>query len=131
MDAPEPAGRPLGDQVPYPCQLRFDGDALTPDAVIVLERGESDDPALVPCGPERAARSLETSTYMAGELRRYWPFAATLAAGTGVGPGSPLVAEVAARFAEALPCFTLTFGRTRAARLPELLETVEEVKTCA
>ena len=50
--------------------------------------------SLTPCSAEAAARALVTSTYMAGELRRYWPFAATLTAGTGRGPAHPPVAEV-------------------------------------
>jgi hypothetical protein len=106
-------------------------DALVPDRLIVLERGTSDQPSLTPCEAARAARSLETSTYMAGELRRYWAFAATLAAGTGVGPGGSPVAEIASAFAARLPCFSLTFGRTRGVRLAKLLESAQELTTCA
>ena len=56
--------------------------ALVPDAVVLLERGSRDVASLRRCGSERAERGLVTSTYMAGELRRYWSFAATVAAGT-------------------------------------------------
>jgi hypothetical protein len=105
--------------------------ALVPDRLVVLERGPSDQASLTPCGVARAARSLATSTYMAGELRRYWAFAATLAAGTDVGPGCSPVAEVASAFADRLPCFALTFGRTGRVRLAQLLAIPQEVSTCA
>jgi hypothetical protein len=65
---------------------------------------------------------------MAGELRRFWAFAATLAAGTGAGPSHPPVGEVASAFAERLPCFVLRLGTPRDARVSELLATLEEVK---
>jgi hypothetical protein len=105
-------------------------DALVPDRLIALMRGTSEDPSLTPCDAATAARSLETSTYMAGELRRYWAFAATLAAGTGIGPSGSPVAEVAAAFVARLPCFSLTFGRTHSVGLAGLLETVEELGAC-
>ena len=100
-------------------------EALVPDSVIVLERGHSDHPSLSACSPEAATRSLATSTYMAGELRRYWPFAAMLAHATGLGPAHPPVLEVAAAFAGKLPCFSLALGRGLDSRLSELLPAVE------
>ena len=42
-----------------------------------------------PLSPDEAARALVAGTYMAGELRRFWPFAATLALATGIGPVHP------------------------------------------
>jgi hypothetical protein len=105
--------------------------ALVPDRVVVLERGTSPETSIARCGAARAARSLATSTYMAGELRRYWPFAATLAAGTGLGPAASPVDEVADAFASRLPCFALTFGSTGGVQLLELLTTPEEVGTIA
>ena len=98
---------------------------LVPDRLIVLERGEADRPALTSCTREAAAGALVTSTYMAGELRRYWDFAATLTAGTGIGPPHPPVAEVAQAFAAGLPCHTLILGRTPGPGLTRLLDTVE------
>ena len=86
--------------------------ALAPDKVVVLERGSADNPALVACNPEAAVRALVTSTYMAGELRRYWAFAALLSAGTGRGPAHPPIADVASAFAQHLPCFSLILGKT-------------------
>ena len=62
---------------------------------------------------------------MAGELRRYWPLAATLAAVTGIGPAHPPVSSVAETFAAGLPCFTLALGRKSPANLPDLLGMLE------
>jgi hypothetical protein len=81
---------------------------LTPDRVVVLERGprtEMDEIA-----PEDAARVLTAGTYAAGELRRYWAFAATLALATGRGPAHPPVGEVARQYAGRLPCLRIRVG---------------------
>lgn len=102
-------------------------DVLAPDVLVILRRGASEEPSLVPCGPATAARSLVTSTYMAGELHRYWAFAATLSAGSGMGPPHAPVAEVASAFASRLPSFVLSLGRSRRVRLSELLTTEKEV----
>ncbi len=99
--------------------------ALVPDSLVVLARGASERASLVRCDSETARRSLVTSTYMAGELRRYWSFAATLSAATGVGPAHPTVTDVATTFAESLPCFLLTLGCAPGVSLRELLSTVE------
>lgn len=96
--------------------------ALEPECLVVLVRGSGDGPSLTPCGAEAAADALVASTYMAGELRRYWAFAAALGAGTGVGPAHPPIAQVATAFAEDLPCFSLALGRTTPACLGDLLE---------
>ncbi|MFY9577993.1 MAG: hypothetical protein WAQ33_01580 [Gaiellaceae bacterium] len=105
-------------------------EALVPDALVLLERGSRDEALLRRCGSERAERALVTSTYMAGELRRYWSFAATLAAGTGLGPAHPPISEVASAFADAQPCFVLVLGKSPGAQLSELL-TALDVAECA
>jgi hypothetical protein len=105
--------------------LRDRPESLNPDSFLVLARAKSDAEALTRCSAEAAARALVTSTYMAGELRRYWAFAATLAAGTGIGPAHPPVTEVAALFASTLPCFSLALGRGAGSGLSELLDAVE------
>ncbi len=79
-----------------------------------------------PCGPEAAARSLVTGTYMAQELRRYWAFAATLAAGTGIGPPHPPIAEVVAAFAGRLPATLITLPNQPGPGLRELLARVDQ-----
>jgi hypothetical protein len=90
--------------------MRGRAAALVPDSLVVLERRPGEETSLSPCGSETAARALVTSTYMAGELRRFWSFAAMLAAGSDLGPSHPPVADVAARFAAELPCFVLALG---------------------
>jgi hypothetical protein len=86
-------------------------DELTPELVLVLRRGDGAAPTVTRCDPGLAARSLVAGTYMAGELRRYWAFAATLALGTGIGDVQPEVAGVARMLVAALPCLELTLGR--------------------
>ncbi|MEP6978347.1 MAG: hypothetical protein ABI948_09870 [Thermoleophilia bacterium] len=101
-------------------------ESLQPGSFVVLARAaDSQHASLATCGADEAARALVTSTYMAGELRRYWPFAATLSAGTGFGPPHPPVTEVASAFAARLPCFSLALGPKVGPRLSELLEAVE------
>jgi hypothetical protein len=111
-----PHGR---QEAPMPARA----ESLVPDSVVVLERGRSDASSLEPSSPMAAARSLITSTYMAGELRRYWAFAATLSAGTGVAPAHPAITDVASAFAATLPCFSLRLGRGPGTPLYELLRT--------
>jgi hypothetical protein len=105
-------------------------EALVPDAVLVLERGSDELPSLRRCSSAKAERALVTSTYMAAELRRYWSFAATLAAGTGVGPALAPVAEVASAFVTGQTSFSLALGKSPGACLSELL-TDAEVAECA
>ena len=98
--------------------------ALAPNAIVVLRRGTPEPGALREADPETAAAAMIAATYMAGELRRYWGFAAALSAGTGVGPPHPPVAEVARTLAARMPCRTLDVGGRRAS-LAELLDTAE------
>lgn len=102
-------------------EIQNDVEALVPDSFVVLERGHADRPSLTRCSPDAAARALVTGTYMAGELRRYWPFSAMLAQATALGPPHAPVTEVASLFAGRLPCFSLVLGRGPRARLGELL----------
>jgi hypothetical protein len=78
-------------------------ESVAPDAVVVLRRGDGPDPVVRPLDREVVARELIGGTYAAGELRRYWAFAATLALGTGLGPAHPPVADVSRALAGALP----------------------------
>jgi hypothetical protein len=80
---------------------------LEPDRVVVVRRGKGDVARCGPCRAGDAARSLVTGTYVAGELRRYWPVAAVLSEATGLGPAHPRVEEVAVALAGRLPCFEL------------------------
>lgn len=96
--------------------------SLRPDCVVVLSRSHHEGPSVMrACDTEVAWRWIVSGTYMAGELRRYWPFAATLAAGTGLGPPHPPVAVSARALATALPCFSLALGESREVRLADVL----------
>jgi len=80
---------------------------LWPDRVVIPRRAGRDRAELRPCRPEEAGRALVAGTYAAGELRRYWPFAALVALATGQGSVHPPVLEVAAELAWRLPCYEL------------------------
>jgi len=96
---------------------------LQPDRVVVLRRGQGDAPTVRHCTPDTATRALVAGTYIAGELRRYWSYAALLAAATGLGPAHPPVEQVAAELAGRLPCVEVVLARTQGASLAELLST--------
>ena len=85
---------------------------------MVLERGPGTEVTAI--GPDEATRALVAGTYAAGELRRYWAFAATLALGTGVGPAHPPIGEVAAGYARRLPCVRVRVGDGDAVGLDRL-----------
>ncbi|OLE25293.1 MAG: hypothetical protein AUG44_16400 [Actinobacteria bacterium 13_1_20CM_3_71_11] len=107
--------------------LRGRVSCLIPDQVVVVRRAGGDSAAMLPCDPEDAVRSLVTGTYAAGELSRFWAYAATLAAGTGIGPAHPQVSEVARAFASRLDCFELRLARTPGTRLSELVGRTEAI----
>jgi hypothetical protein len=96
-------------------------DQMAPDLLVALARGSA--PGVTRCDPALAARQLTAGTYMAGELRRYWAFAATLALGTGLGSSHPPVQQIAQELSERLPCLQVTLGDRPGAPLRELLNT--------
>ena len=101
--------------------------ALDPDLVVVLRRG-LDDGAQVRAGNAASvARSLITGTYMAGELRRFWGFAATLTAGTELGPSHAAVEAIATCLASQLPSVEIVLPRHPGVRLAELLSQMEAI----
>ena len=92
------------------------------DASGVLVLGLADEPTrLDSMTPEAVSRALVTGTVMAGELRRYWAFAATLAAALELGPAHPEVERVAAVLARRLPGRRLQRARGDFRPLAELL----------
>jgi len=96
--------------------------SLEPERLVVLRRcpaGGAE--GVAPLPPDEAARELVTGTYMAGELRRFWAFAATLALATGLGPAHPDVAGVASALAARLPCLELRLARPAQAGVGELI----------
>ena len=115
-----PHGRaelPLAGRVP----------SLAPNVLVVLRRGHDEVAYLRFCGSATVARSLVTGTYMAGELRRYWGFAATLVAGTELGPPHPPVEAVARQLATRLPSVEIVLPSQPGVRLAELLSLMEAI----
>ena len=98
---------------------------LTPDRVVLLRRGTGATIEVGPCDPSVAARALIGSTYMAGEMRRYWPFAATVAAGTGLGPAHPPICAISEALTRRVPCVQVVLSTDRNARLSAALEAGE------
>jgi hypothetical protein len=96
-----------------------------PDRIVVVRRGSHERPVVRPCDPDTAARWLTAGTYMAGELRRYWGFAATLSLGTGRTQPHQPVDRTASTFAKRLPCSELILGRPTNVRLSDLLRSGE------
>jgi hypothetical protein len=104
-------------EAPWPSRV----DKLAPDLVLVLRRGNGPAATVAPCRPDEAARFLIAGTYMAGELRRYWAFAAALALGTGLGETHPQVAHVARSLSNDLPCHQVVLGDRPGTPLGSLL----------
>ena len=98
---------------------------LTPDRVVLLRRGTGTKPEVGPCDPSVAARALIGSTYMAGEMRRYWPFAATVAAGTGLGPAHPPICAVSEALTRRVPCVEVVLSTDRTTRLSAILDVTD------
>lgn len=105
-------------------------NSLVPDVVAVVRRGVGATAVVRRCGSAEAARTLVASTYMAGELRRYWGFAATLSKSTGLGEVHPAISAIAADLTRRLPCIEITLPSVPGPRLAELVGRAETT-TCA
>jgi hypothetical protein len=95
--------------------------SLEPDRLVVLRRAAGPRASAGPLSSAEAARELVAGTYMAGELRRFWPFAGTLSLATGIGPAHPDVSGIAASLADRLPCFEVRMAHGSPAPIGELL----------
>ena len=102
---------------------------LAPDLVVSVVRGRDQCARLTPAPDSDVARALVTGTYLAGELRRYWGYAAALSAGSLQGPAHPDVTGVAARLTTDSPCSTLALPCEPGARLTDVLKS--EVSRCS
>lgn len=102
-------------RVEQPWEVR--DSAVWPTTMLVLSRGEGSRTTVRPVSDERAARVLTAGTYAAGELRRYWSFAATLALGTGLGPAHPPVEVLARRLVGQVDCTEVVLAPSRDASL--------------
>lgn len=97
-------------------------ESVEPSAIIVLRRGQQADAVVRRIPPVAAARELVGGTYSAGELRRYWTFAATAALGTGLGPVHPPVAAVCDELAARTPAFELHLPPTPSLGLGQVVD---------
>ncbi len=95
---------------------------LRPSLVLVLSRGSEARTTVRPVSGNSAARALTAGTYAAGELRRYWSFAATLALGTGLGPAHPAVDDQAQGLARQVRCAEAVLASRPDASLAEIVE---------
>jgi hypothetical protein len=96
---------------------------VEPSVVLVLSRGTGSRPTVAPESEHECARVLAGGTYAAGELGRYWAFAATLALATGIGPAHPPVTQAADRLAAEVPCVRVELaGRPTSVSLAELVD---------
>lgn len=125
----EPGGaRRLGRTMPHGrIEQHWDRrqSEIEPTLVLVLRRGSGQRPVARPVSPEVAARSLVAGTYAAGELRRYWAFAATLALGTGLGPAHPAIAAEAERLVRSHRCVEVELPARPGTPLVEIVDLAE------
>ncbi len=110
--------------------LRSRASCLSPEMVVVLRRGFGATAEVRLCPAAAAARELAGGTYMAGELRRYWAFSATLSVATGLGPAHPRVSDIAEQMARQLPCLEVTLPAVPGPMLRDLVDSGERL-TCA
>jgi hypothetical protein len=96
-------------------------EALVPDLVVAVRRGDGDRATVRPAPSTTVARTLVAGTFAAGELRRFWPLCATLSLATGLGPEVSPVVEVARTLTERVPCLELVLGPPSDQSLRELL----------
>jgi hypothetical protein len=98
------------------------GTSLEPNAIVVLRRADQPSAVVRRLSPDAAARELVGGTYSAGELRRYWTFAATAALGTGLGPAHPPVVAVCELLASRVRAYELQLPNTPSLGLGELVD---------
>lgn len=103
-------------------------DSIAPQHVLVLRRGSGDEVAVQPIGPAATVRELTAGTYAAGELRRYWAFAATLALATGLGPAHPPVERLAEALAAVTECSEVVLPRHPGVTLRDIMSRVGPVR---
>ena len=100
---------------------------IVPQRVVVLRHADHGAPMSARLiDSASATRAIVGGTYMAGELRRFWPFAASLALGTDLGPPHPRVAMIAERLSKRLPCVEVSLSGVGVRPFTDLVETATE-----
>jgi hypothetical protein len=99
--------------------------SVSPAVVALMRRGVDGNSSVSQLDARAAGRALAAGTYAAGELRRYWPFAALIAMGTGVGPVHPPVAAVARVLVDRTSTLDVVVGNGDAFQVSHLLEATE------
>ena len=89
--------------------------------IVVLRRGSETEVDMVPMRGVAAARVIAAGTYAAGELRRYWAFASTLALGTGLGPAHPPVVGTAGDLVRGITCSEVQLPTIPGVHLSDLI----------
>jgi hypothetical protein len=96
-------------------------ESVAVERILVLRRGIQSEPIVRRLDTATTSRELTAGTYAAGELRRYWAFAATLALGTGMGPAHPPVSAAADELARAIPACEVVLPSPRGTTLRSIL----------
>lgn len=118
----------IGRRMPHgrrETQLKQREDCLIPQLIAVLGRSPNG-LAMRRGSPRDAERSLVASTYMAGELRRFWGFAATLAGATDLGPAHPAVTDVAGTLSRRLPSIEVALPERHDVRISDVIDAADK-----
>ncbi len=107
-------------------QVPWATSPLTPDRLVVLRRVRDDAPSVRRLEACIASRVLEAGTYSSGELRRFWPFVATLALALPGIPPHPPVHSVVRTLADRLPASEVLIGCHPVVPLRDLVDSREE-----
>lgn len=117
----------LGRRMPHgrrEAHLTDRRDHDTPEIVVAVarqHRGEATSVRGIGC--EEAREALVAGTFMAGELNRYWAFAATMSSASGLGRAHPALGESLGRLTAALPCVELRMAHGERRPIGDLLAT--------
>jgi hypothetical protein len=101
-------------------------ESVAPQRIVVLRRGVHSEAVVRRLDAATTARELAGGTYAAGELRRYWAFAATLALGTSLGPAHPPIAAVAEELARGIPAWEVLLPSSPGISLRSVLAKADE-----
>lgn len=103
-------------------QLADRRDHDTPDILVAVSRQHRGEATVVRgIGSEQAGDALVGGTFMAGELSRYWAFAATLSSASGLGSEHVAPGDILRGLAASLPCVELCMAHGERRSIGDLL----------